>query len=61
MDSFECRHSRVCGSYVATLFNWTPILEWYRESLVVKNGPKKDTCYNKIGLCAQVPQPLIAQ
>lgn len=39
---FECPHvhSRVCGPHVVTLLNWTPILEWYRGSLVVKNGPK---------------------
>ena len=43
----------VCGPYVVTLLNWTPIFDWYMARLVVKNGQQRDMCYDEIGLCAQ--------
>ena len=30
------RSNKVCGPYVVTLLNWTPIFEWYMARLVVK-------------------------
>ena len=29
---------KVCGPYVVTLINWTPIFEWYMVRFAVKNG-----------------------
>lgn len=38
---------------MVTLSNWTPILEWYMASLVLKNKHSKNTCCNEIGMYAQ--------
>ena len=35
----------VCGPYVLTLLNWTPIIQWYTARFVIKNGHQKDMWY----------------
>lgn len=41
------------GSYVATLFDSTRVLEWRITRIVVTNGHKKDICNNGVWLYAQ--------
>lgn len=48
----------VCGSYVVTCFNWMPKFdEWYLiwARFVVMDGHRIDTCFDGVGLCAQIP------
>ena len=44
---------KVSVLYVVTLFDWTPIFEWYMTKPVLENGHQNDICYDEIGLCAQ--------
>ena len=47
--------------YVVTLLHQIAIFEWYMARLVVMKGHQKDTCYNDIGLCAQVVDTIKVQ
>lgn len=41
------------GSYVVTLFDWTPIIELHIVRLGFKYKYQRDTCYDGIRLHAQ--------
>ena len=45
--------TKVCGLYVVTVLNWTPIFEWFMARLVIKKAHQNDICYDAIGLCGQ--------
>lgn len=40
-------------NYVVNLLDHTPIFEWCKARLVVKNEHPKDTCHYEIGVYAQ--------
>ena len=43
-------YSKICGSYVVTLLNWTIFFKWLILRFVLENGHQKATYYGEIRL-----------